>query len=316
MFYDFIMSYVVEDYKYDYWHFPHLVSDLLISGDYLIDFRPKANYPGPFDAGGIPLLDLRSQHSETKSGTVYNPIVIAQYGLGWYSEYLHGQNKEALAKAVTVADWFMANGAPVLIDGKRAAALFFGYYDDGKVLSGMAQGLAISLLCRAYKETGRAVYLQKAHELYVPLTVNMEKGGVVDTSLGFPVLEEYTNLPIHILNGQLFAFMGIMDLKSAAKSEGDSDLSKSYDLHLESSVKLLRKSDMPFWSRYSLKEGILPNLTSNFYHRLHIELLKGLYLVTGRNEFKFYHDKWQRQRQSAVCRYTALALKLMDRIRY
>ncbi len=57
---DFFLSYFVDNYKYDYWHFPHLLSNLINEGDF-IDFRPKADYPGSFDSNKIPLLDLTNQ---------------------------------------------------------------------------------------------------------------------------------------------------------------------------------------------------------------------------------------------------------------
>ncbi len=43
---------------------------------YFMTFTGKAEYPGPFDGNGVPLLDYRGD-----IGRQYNPIAIAQYGL-------------------------------------------------------------------------------------------------------------------------------------------------------------------------------------------------------------------------------------------
>jgi len=49
-------------------------------GEYYMTFTAKADYPGQYDPAGIPLLDYHG-----KVGLRYNPIAIAQYGLGNYN---------------------------------------------------------------------------------------------------------------------------------------------------------------------------------------------------------------------------------------
>ena len=49
-------------------------------GEYYMPFTAKADYPGEYDDNGIPLLDYHG-----KVGLQYNPIAIAQYGLGNYN---------------------------------------------------------------------------------------------------------------------------------------------------------------------------------------------------------------------------------------
>ncbi len=49
-------------------------------GEYYMPFTAKANYKGPCEPAGIPQLDYRG-----KIGRQYNPIAIAQYGLGNYN---------------------------------------------------------------------------------------------------------------------------------------------------------------------------------------------------------------------------------------
>ena len=49
-------------------------------GEYYMTFAEKADYSGAYDSAGIPLLDYHG-----KIGLQYNPIAIAQYGLGNYN---------------------------------------------------------------------------------------------------------------------------------------------------------------------------------------------------------------------------------------
>src|SRR5207247_9782429 len=49
-------------------------------GEYYMAFGEKAKYSGPCDAVGVPLLNYHGQ-----IGMQYNPIAIAQWGLGNYN---------------------------------------------------------------------------------------------------------------------------------------------------------------------------------------------------------------------------------------
>src|SRR5438270_896684 len=49
-------------------------------GEYYMQFLQKADYAGHHDSAGIPMLDYHGQ-----IGLQYNPIAIAQWGLGNYN---------------------------------------------------------------------------------------------------------------------------------------------------------------------------------------------------------------------------------------
>ena len=49
-------------------------------GEYYMLFAEKADYHGSYDASGVPQLDYHGH-----IGLQYNPIAIAQYGLGNYN---------------------------------------------------------------------------------------------------------------------------------------------------------------------------------------------------------------------------------------
>jgi hypothetical protein len=73
-------------------------------GEYYMPFIAKANYPGHYDDEGVPLLDYHGT-----VGLQYNPIAIAQYGLGNYNLYSRTRDKDRKRKFLKVADWLVRN---------------------------------------------------------------------------------------------------------------------------------------------------------------------------------------------------------------
>ena len=58
------------------------------SGEYYMPFLEKADYAGPYDADGIPLLNYHGQ-----IGRQYNPIAISQWGLGNFNLFLRSKDR-------------------------------------------------------------------------------------------------------------------------------------------------------------------------------------------------------------------------------
>jgi hypothetical protein len=73
-------------------------------GQYYMSFREKADYVGPYDTAQIPLLDYRG-----KLGPQYNPIAIAQYGLGNYNLFRRNGDRGRRDNVFLVADWLAAH---------------------------------------------------------------------------------------------------------------------------------------------------------------------------------------------------------------
>ena len=78
----------------DFWHDTPEVNESKnhsAIGAYYMHFEKKAYYPGPFDENGIPILNYHG-----KIGKQYNPIAVAQYGLGNYNLYLETKKEDHL----------------------------------------------------------------------------------------------------------------------------------------------------------------------------------------------------------------------------
>ncbi len=76
-------------------------------GEYYMVFAEKANYNGVYDAAGIPQLDYRG-----KIGRQYNPIAIAQYGLGNYNLFRRTGDANRRDNFLRVADWLVLHLEP------------------------------------------------------------------------------------------------------------------------------------------------------------------------------------------------------------
>src|SRR5579864_5228599 len=63
-------------------------------GEYYMTFARKAEYSGPSDADGIPLLNYYGN-----IGLQYNPIAIAQWGLGNFNLYRRTGGREPVASS-------------------------------------------------------------------------------------------------------------------------------------------------------------------------------------------------------------------------
>jgi len=101
-------------------------------------------------------------------------------------------------------------------------------------------------------------------------------------------LEEYAILPPpHILNGFIFALLGVYDFYRVTKSE------KSLNLFNEG-IKTLEKNlnlyDSGYWSLYNLIHKY-PAIKK--YHELHIRQLKVLHELTGKDIFNEYAERWE-----------------------
>jgi len=282
-------------------------------GEYYMPFFLKADYKGYYDSRGIPLLDYHGV-----IGLQYNPIAIAQYGLGNYNLYCRSGDKERKAKFLKAADWLVENLEESAY-GTRVWQHHFDweYRDTLKApwYSALAQGQGISLLVRAYKETGENKYLKAAEEAFRAFTLNVKKGGVVYTDEdGNTWFEEYlVDPPTHILNGFIWASWGIHDYRLATKDPIASELFSRAVRTLSSNVK---NYDIGFWSLYEQSGTRLKMIASSFYHSLHIIQLQVLYRITGNQVFQQYAERWEGFRKNQLKRQIANIYKIIFKLLY
>ena len=282
-------------------------------GEYHMLFAEKADYPGHYDSAGIPMLDYHG-----KIGLQYNPIAIAQWGLGNYNLFCRTRNDDRKKKLLAASDWLSAHLEPNL-HGLWVWNHHFNWEYRSPLkapwCSALAQGQGISLLVRAYREAGALAYLQAAKRAFNTFLKSTEEGGVTFTdALGNLWFEEYiVSPPTHILNGFIWAAWGVYDYFLATQSTAAQDLFARAVFTLREN---LRRYDLGFWSLYEQSDTSLPMVASPFYHRLHVVQLRVMHRITGDEIFARYADKWEAYACSRTKRTRALCYKSAFKLCY
>ena len=282
-------------------------------GEYYMPFSEKANYAGPFDSGNIPLIDYRG-----RIGLQYNPIAIAQWGLGNYNLFVRDGSDACKAKFLAASDWLCdhleKNSSGIWVwnhqfDWEYRSLLAAPWY------SALAQGQGISLLVRAHKETGLEKYVDAATRAFQSFLTPVDDGGITFTDrCGNIWFEEYVvNPPTHILNGFIWSAWGVLDYLLATGSKQAEEL-------FESAVRTLRINldtyDLGFWSLYEESGTFMPMVASPFYHRLHIVQLRIMHRMTGEAVFEKIADRWESYAGSRTKRTRALCYKSVFKLCY
>jgi len=259
-------------------------------GPYYMRFAGKADYAGHFDENGIPMLDYRGS-----IGPQYNPIAIAQYGLGNYNLFRETGEDFRHQRFLRSADWLVDN-QEFHLGGNRVWLHHFDF-EYRELLrapwhSGLAQGQGLSMLTRAHADTGDTRYADAAEIAFKSFSSGMSEGGVVHIdSAGDPWIEEYpATPPTHILNGFIWALWGVRDHALATGSPAAHSL---WERSVQTLSKNLSRYETKSWSLYDLSaQGRLQMVASGFYHRLHIVQLRIMANLTGDPEFDRYADRW------------------------
>lgn len=228
-------------------------------GPYPLDLRSvtRTFRLGADDVAVVPGPDGRYYH---------NPVSVSLHALGRHAlayldtRYPGGSDAGFLHHARYLRSSQDPNGGwryPVPV---RRYGVEPGWY------SAMAQGLAISVFVRAYDATGETSYLDAADAAAVLMLRPLKAGGCADYDEGGrPFLEECpSDPPCHILNGALFALIGLCEYETRRDEGG----------HLAGAARRLATQltdyDLGYWSRYDLWFTASATFA---YHALHVSLL-------------------------------------------
>jgi len=282
-------------------------------GQYYMPFLAKADYPGHYDEQGIPMLDYRGV-----VGLQYNPIAIAQYGLGNYNLFRRVGDPERRRKFLAVADWLVEN-----LERNPAGLWVWNHHFDWEYrdtlkapwYSALAQGQGVSVLVRAHRETGEGRYLKAARDAFHTFQRDVRVGGVTHTDeRGYICFEEtIVDPPTHILNGFLWASWGVYDYFLHTQDE---EAGRLFDEAVRTLRDNLPRFDVGFWSLYEQSGTRLKMLASPFYHSLHIVQLRVMHRLTREAVFAQYADRWDAYRRSFARRNLALGYKAVFKLLY
>jgi heparosan-N-sulfate-glucuronate 5-epimerase len=246
-----------------------------------------------FDEDGIP-----EQYYE-HLGWQRNPLTVSRWGLAEYSRYLTDAQPEQRAAFLTAADWLAATQRS---DG--AWEYTFPWSNGLAALevpwiSSIQQGMAISLLARAFGYTGDSSYLDAAVAAMGPFLESVEDGGLVDAVHGVgPTLEEYPapGASSHVLNGWAFALVGLHELHAVTGNPLAREIFRASEQALRELLPLyVIELHGLAWSTYDLKHevGGVRHDASGGYMRIHVYQLSYLAAATGHEPYRSLADAWE-----------------------
>jgi hypothetical protein len=286
-----------------YWHQEQGVGRQFHPGQlrgYFNDLTAKAEWPGETDASGVPLCKCAGAY-------VHWPVTVAQKGLAHWDLWLEsGRTAQAHWIAFhEIAQWLLRaqddRGGwvhPVPFH-PRALSRF----------SCMSQGEGVSILVRAFSQTGEEQYLQAARRALEVMLEPVENGGTAVYLTNQVVLEEYPSPDrAPVLNGWIFAIFGLYDYELATSDE---EMSQALRITTRTLADWLPRFDCRFWSRYD-SAGMI---ASPFYHRLHIAQLDVLAQVFPEHiEFSQWRNHFSEQLRSTFKTGYAVSRKIVQKL--
>ena len=288
-----------------------------LRGKYLLydDYEYDKNYIGAgklvennntrFDDDGIPMVKKEDKW-------YYNPVSISTQALGLYKDYLANSSDVNKNAFLHVADYFVDNHE----DGAFKYDIDFKFQNVELTkgwTSAMAEGRALSVLARAYKITNDKKYANAGKIVLNYMISSADEDLLKGTSKklydftnkyeeikkynDYRIFEEYVSNPSsYVLNGDLFALVGLYDWSKAVSEEYGSMIAKEAFFDGIKSVEiLLPYYDYYGWSSYDLLQytnNYVPYLESTYAHRCHLQLLYILYEKTNSEKIKYYIDRF------------------------
>lgn len=227
---------------------------------------------------------LVPQYPVDTGATIYFSIGIFQYGLAAYDLLLKTGEARYQRKFLACANWAVEN------QQENGSWVTFAYKNPVHPYSSMAQGEGISLLVRAHKETKDETYLKVAKKALEFMLTPISEGGTAEYCGEDLCLYEATYCP-PVLNGWIFSLWGLFDY---CKYNRDAQAELALSRTLATLKKRLPDYDIKYWSRYDDKR----NISSPFYHKLHIAQLTVMYDLFQDPVYKKFADRWTAYEQS------------------
>ena len=231
---------------------------------------------------------------------IYFSIAVFQYGLAAYDLYCMEQDENHLEKFINCAAWAVENQQE---DGSWVT---FAYEDPEHPNSSMAQGEGISLLLRAYIQTGDESYMTAAVKAKDFMLLPISQGGTTLYKGEDVYFYEFTHSPL-VLNGWIFSIFGLYDY---CKLTGDAEAREILQKTLQSLANSLPGYDNGYWSKYDDHK----RLASPFYHDLHIAQLKVMYDLFEIQAYAQYAHKWDAYRKRFLNPKRAFVQKALQKI--
>ena len=245
------------------------------------------------DDSGIPIVDY-GYIEGIYIGEQRNPVAICQKAFEYLEDYEEG-NESSRRLFLNCVDWLVDNSV------KHNNYAILEYRFDQPVYnmtspwrSGLAQGQALQVLCRAQDILNDRDYLDMAKKLLNSFFLEVENGGVTYKSIKdgwwYEEFADEGGLESRVLNGMMYALLGIHEYYEYTK---DSDAKFLFDQGIIALKATLHNYDMNGGRSYY---DILGRFSAG-YHKIHIQQLNELYDITNEEIFRNYHDRWKKYKE-------------------
>jgi heparosan-N-sulfate-glucuronate 5-epimerase len=244
----------------------------------------------------------------------YMPSRIAGHALAhWNLSRRPTAAPDHLGRFMAAARWFLAQPGGAFMHDLPLEAMANPWP------SCLAQGEGLSVLMRAFAATGDRRYLAQAHAAVDLMEVPVEAGGVASSLPdGSFFLEEYPGgRHRHVLNGALFAAVGLDDLmRLSDQAELRARILRDRLLaSLDRNLGLWSSGD---WSVYSIERGAAGarNACTLHYQLVHVALLQHLVRMAPCRHAALARSAagWAKGSRRPLSRARALVLKSLYRL--
>lgn len=214
---------------------------------------------------------------------------MSQFGLPHFERWLWSGDDADRATFLRMADWLVQRQQPT-------GLWHYTFAYGGQPVpwwSGMAQGQAVSLLARAYQETGLAAYRASAVLALPTMRRPLSSAGTASFSRGEYWIEEYIPpYSVHTLNGFMFSIEGLREWVALT---GDATAAGWLREALATLAASLPRFDSGRWSYYNLSSSpgsARPRASSMKYHVIHVLQLRNLAWVTRNAVLRAHATRW------------------------
>lgn len=228
------------------------------------------------DKDGILIVDYGEMYGGL--GKWHNPLFVAIYANILYAECMRGDKEKAQA-FLRQADWLVKNA----VDRGRMVVWEYPFATSivpkPGWISGLTQGVVLSVLVRVHALTGNPKYLEVANRAFAAFETLMEDGGVAaPTSDNGAFYEEAAQPGVQsckVLNGHIGALVGLWDYYLYTRSHR---VLTAFNRGIQALKETLSQFDASGTSYYSLNPLKLAPVGG--YNRQHVAQLLWLYDVT------------------------------------
>lgn len=243
----------------------------------------------------------------------YLNSLIISYAIAHFQRYIRRKNSDSYRRVINSINFLISNSYQT-----NEYALLKSYNKKSKTFDGvssaMDNGMAISLIIRVYKINKDKKLIDFCNKLVNAFFIPVDKGGFTiflkEKSYWY---DEFPSSNKRVLNGKLFALMGLLDYK-------DFTLNKNVDELIDKGVRglfeLLNLFDKKWWSNYFI--GPYSYISSAKYHSLHVlqldivgNKLGSIEIREFANKFNGYNTTYNRLFSGFVLLFDKLKLKFL-----